>query len=148
MLADHVDNMRDSFTRAQIELRGLRLVGSSTLVELLDEFVQNQEAVVVGVNAGVNAFINRSLSDPGDVFSPDLIEKINRNSAVLDKLVTQTLAIEVEDALELAEQTVASSGRLSRWGELRAGQPQVIMSVRSGRGGRIRTADILLPKQD
>lgn len=81
--------VRESFTRATQELHGLRLVCSSTLLGLVNEFIETQRQLMDQSLAVLGNLKQIDLSNPNALFSGEMQTKGQRSQQLYDQIITQ-----------------------------------------------------------
>jgi len=86
---EHVDSMRNSFTRSRAELRGLQLVSSDKLFRLVNDFIQHQEELLNDSGAMIDRLKRGDFTKPEDLFTSEMKEKTNTNAQLFDEILKQ-----------------------------------------------------------
>lgn len=88
-LESFASKIRESFTKATSELHGLRLVCSTKLLSLIDEFIQLQRDLMdlsISIMSKANSI---DLSDPESMVSGEMKFKAGKYESLLDQIIKQ-----------------------------------------------------------
>ncbi len=89
-LSPLMDKMRDSFTRANNELHGLRLVCSDELLKKIDEFVKLQSTLLERSGNLMSSWIDLGINKMAPSELPDDMSKMGlRSKQLLDEIISQ-----------------------------------------------------------
>lgn len=82
-------NVRKSFTQATQELNGLRLVCSTKLLEMVNEFVAIQKSLMDESCAVLGRLNQIDINDPGSMISGDMKAKGDKSQELFEQIVFQ-----------------------------------------------------------
>ena len=89
-LSPLMNKMRESFTRANNELHGLRLVCSDKLLKLVDEYVKLQEELLKSSGSLMEKWVDLGIQSSFQAKIPDEMTKMGlRSKQLFDEIVIQ-----------------------------------------------------------